>query len=238
MKKVALISTGFLRNYQFFLQSELYDRLRTEFDLDVHLSVWEEDGYGQNASFKYTRREISEAEIRAAFGDNLRSLVRQPFKTTQAQFVYSPVRELLADEPYVLEKYRSKFFRVQQAQFEQGCDVYFHTRFDFVVTPELTTSILMALAVLSEAKNAPLYTSEDLYRRQKCFGDTFQIGSYEHMRWLQGFYDKLYTPEYLDLPIRTVPERVLERYADEAGITRRQLPGRAALNRAQWEEHK
>jgi hypothetical protein len=230
MKRVALLSTGFLRNYQFFLQSELYSRLRTEFDVSVYLSVWNEDGYGTNAHFKYTNSEIPEAEIRASFGDNLRSLIRQPFKTHQREFVYSPVRELLADEPYVLEKYRSKFFRVQQAQLAPGYDAYFHTRFDFVVTPELTGGILNALATF-DAASSPLYTSADLYQREGCFGDTFQIGSYQHMRWLQGFYDKLYAPEYLDLPIRAVPERILEHYANESGIARTQIPGTIELNR-------
>lgn len=233
MKRAALVSTGFLRNYQFFLQSELYTRLRTEFDLGVYLSVWHEDGYGVNASLKYTSREIPEDEIRAAFGSNLRALVRQPFKPRQHEFVYFPVRELLADEPYVLEKYRSKFFRVKQAPLAAGYDVYFHTRFDFVITPELTSGILDALA-LFDAAVSPLHTSEDLYQRAECFGDTFQIGSYSHMRWLQGFYDKLYAPEYLDLPIRTVPERILERYANAAGIAREQIPGAIELNRTRW----
>lgn len=230
MKKVALYIAGFLRNYQFFTRSAFYSQLTRQFHCDVFASVWEEDGYGSNATFKYTRERIQADEIHKEFGRALCWLSQRSFSATRPQFDYVSVQRLLALEPHVLEKYRSKFFCVKQLPVSDGYDVHFHIRPDVVCTPGLVEGCLAALDRF-DANTSPLFTSADLYHRDGCFGDTFQIGSAAHMNWLRGFYDKLYDPAYLELDIPTVPERILEHYANEAGIAREQIPGTIELNR-------
>lgn len=233
MPSIALISSGFLRNYKFFTRSAFFRRLVTDFKCDVYLSVWDEDGYGTNASLKYTTAPIPTAEIRNEFGGNLKSLTRHSFAVSQPLFTYAPVQNLLRDEPYVLEKYRSRFYCLRQAFFPAGYDAYLHTRFDMVLYPELENALLETLANY-KADRSPMITSADLYHRAQCFGDTFQIGSYNHMRTLQQFFSKLYDPAYLGLDIPTVPERVLDYFADQSGIAREQLPLSVQLNREVW----
>jgi hypothetical protein len=58
MKSIALISSGFLRNYRFFIQSDLYRRIVDEFDCGVYISTWEEDGYGGNHTADYSSEII------------------------------------------------------------------------------------------------------------------------------------------------------------------------------------
>jgi len=234
-KHVALHITGFLRNYQFFARSEFYKRLTSEFDCDAFLTVWAEDGYGSNATFTYTNNLLSPSDIHAEFGRPLVWLCQRGFSAHKPRFDYVPAQKLLALEPHVLEKYRSKFFCVKHMPVHHY-DVHFHTRPDVVWTPELVEECFTALAEF-DADTSPLFTSTDLYHREGCFGDTFQIGSEAHMSWLKGFHDKLYDQAYLALDIPTVPERILEHYANEAGIARKQLPGTIELNRAVWSHH-
>lgn len=233
MKKVALYIAGFLRNYQFFTRSVFYSQLKRQFHCDVFASVWEEDGYGSYSTLNYTHNLIPAAEIHEEFGLPLSWLSRRSFLATKRQFEYAPARRLLRDVPHVLEKYRSKFFCVKQLPVSDNYDVHFHIRPDVVCTPALVEGCLAALDRF-DANTSPLFTSTDMLHRNGCFGDTFQIGSMAHMNWLRGFYAKLYDPAYLELDILTVPERILEHYANEAGIIREQIPGTIELNRAHY----
>jgi hypothetical protein len=90
MKSIAFISSGLLRNYRFFIQSDLYRRIVDEFDGGFYISTWEEDGYGGNHTADYSSETIPEEAIRSDFGSRLKFLKRLSFTEHKAQFFISP----------------------------------------------------------------------------------------------------------------------------------------------------
>lgn len=231
MKKLALISSGFLRNYRFFLKDDLYLSLLNDYECDVYISTWEEDGYGGNHTMEYTSGIISEGEIRDSFGDHLKFLKRLSFSGQKNLFNYSPVRKLLGGEPHVLEKYRSKFYSLKQVEIDDLYDVYFHVRLDMQIDDEARSCLLDCLSGY-EKNDKVVYTSRDLLDRPGCFGDSYQIFGHDDFKFLQGFYERLYSDEYLNLDIPHVPERILHLYYSDCQKEIKQVPHAVILNRS------
>lgn len=229
---MALISSGFLRNYRLFLGSDLFRRLVREFDSHLYISAWNEDGYGSNSTHDYSRGIISEEQIRGDFGGRLRFLHRESFQDARPLFRYHPVMPLLSSEPQVLEKYRSKFHMVKRVDVPYGYDAYFHFRFDMDPYPEISEAILDCLhGFVGESGVA--YTASDIFGRSECFGDVFQVFDHETFLFFQGFERRLYQSDYLSLDIPNVPERILHHYfsAEMPKVEIRQIPLEVRLNR-------
>lgn len=231
MRSVAVISSGFLRNYRLFLRSDLYGSLVDEFDAHVYVAAWDEDGYGCNETPEYSEEVIPEERIRSDFGDRLCFLHRESFREARASFRYDPVMPLLAQEPHVLEKYRSKFCMVARVEVPEGYDAYFHLRFDLDPYPQMADAILERLRVFSGGGHA--YASADILGRSGCFGDVFQIFDHRAFLFFQGFERRLYDEAYLSLDIPAVPERVLQHYfsTEMPELKVHQLPLEVRLNR-------
>lgn len=212
MKKIALISSGFLRNYQYFLQSYFYKYLIESYECNIYISTWEEDGYGSNSTIDYSDNIITENEIYQNFGNKLKFLRRLPFRLYKHKFIYNPIKNLLSAEPLVLEKYRSKFYSLSQVEIPDNYDICFHIRLDLNIdNSNLYDNIIIALNNYNK-KNKLMYTSEDMHNRPFCFGDSFQIFDYEDLLFLQNFYTRLYNEDYLNLYIPAVPEKILYYY--------------------------
>lgn len=232
MKSVAVISSGFLRNYRFFLETDFYRALLNGFKCDFYIAAWEEDGYGDNSTPEYSGRIIPDAQVRGDFGDRLKLLHRDSFAGTRGGFRYDPVMRLLCHEPHVLEKYRSKFHMVERAEVPEGYDAYFHVRFDMDPYREMAEAILECLSGFSASDNVA-YTAADILGRPGCFGDVFQIFDHPTYRFFQGANRRLYDPAYLSLDIPEVPERILHHYFSTELPDKpvRQIPFGISLNR-------
>jgi hypothetical protein len=213
MKSVAVVSSGFLRNYRSFLRSRMHRMMTAGFACDFYISAWEEDGYGSSWTPEYTSNLIPEQRVREDFGPSLKFLRMESFAAVRDSFRYEPVRSLLREEPQVLEKYRSKFYSLKRVEVPPGYDAYLHMRFDIDPYEEISICILDALAAYRSSSNT-IHTSQDIFDRPGCFGDIFQVLDYESLSFMMGFYDRLYDPSYLDLDIPVVPELVLQRYFD------------------------
>lgn len=235
MRSVAVISSGFLRNYRFFLDTDFYRAMLAGFRCDFYIAAWEEDGYGDSWTPEYSAEFIPEKQIRDDFGDRLKFLHRESFALARDKFRYDPVMPLLNDEPHVLEKYRSKFHMVEKVEVPDGYDAYFHVRFDMDPYREIAEAILECLSGFS-ADNNVVYTAMDLLDRPGCFGDVFQIFDRETFLFFQGMNRRLYDPTYLSLGIPHVPERILQHYftTEMPGKKVRQIPFHVMLNRNRY----
>jgi hypothetical protein len=232
MKSVAVVSSGFLRNYRAFLKSDLWRRMLDEFDCGVYISTWNEDGYGSSWTESYTDSPIPEQRIREDFGHSLKFLRMESFESRKGTFRYEPIGRLLRDEPLVLEKYRSKFYSLKRVDVPDEYDLYFHMRFDMAPCKELSDAIMESLR-RHRPDEGVVYTNQDVFMRPGCFGDIFQIMDFQTLDFMRSFYEALWSPDYLDTDIPSVPERILQKYFDEGlpGKTVRPLPIRIELNR-------
>lgn len=236
MKSLAVVSSGFLRNYRRFLRSDLHRRMTEEFACDFYVSTWEEDGYGSSWTPDYTSRVIPEERIRSDFGGRLRFLRRESFAEAKERFRYSPVRALLRDEPQVLEKYRAKFHSLSKAEVPDGYDIYFHVRFDIETNADISEAILGCLRGFDRSDGV-VYTNKDVFDRRGCFGDIFQVVDHASLLFLQMFNERLYDDKYLDMDIPRVPEAILYRYFSYGAPCKevRQIPVPVDLNRIEFE---
>lgn len=233
MKSLAIVSSGFLRNYSDFIQSDLYRNLTSAFKCDVYISTWEEAGYGSNRTTEYSSDLISEDRIRVDFGERLVFLKRESFAGSKDMFEYRPIRKLLAMEPQVLEKYRSKFYSLSLVDVPSGYDVYFHVRFDMFAYEDISRMILECLERFDAASGA-VFTSRHIFGRKECFGDIFQIMGHDTLVFMKNFYRRLFDPDYLDLDIPRVPEKALLHYFQKEAPEKQivQIPCKVKINRS------
>jgi hypothetical protein len=236
--KLALISSGFLRNYQFFLQHYLYKTIIDLYDCDIYISTWNEDGYGSHMTREardYSNNIITQHNIKNNFGYHLKYLKRMSFSEHQQSFTYSPVKNLLGKAPQGLEKYRSKFFCLSQIEISNHYDIYFHIRLD-LQCDNAYDLILKYLNIYKKEDNI-IYTSQDMFNRPNCFGDSYQIFNYDDFKFLQNFYNKLYDEEYLNLNIPDAPEMILDYYYSKNNLREIQkLPHPISINRNKYLE--
>jgi hypothetical protein len=232
MKSLAVVSSGFLRNYRQFLATSLWEEMTSRFKCDVYISTWEENGYGDNRSRSYTDLLIPEDQIRHCFGDHLKFLKRLSFSSMKSAFTYAPVKSLLSAEPHVMEKYRSKFYSLKQVAVPPGYDVYFHVRFDLMVESAVGKAIVEVLDLYDASSNV-VYTNRHIFGRKGCFGDIFQLMDHATLVFMQSFYDRLFDPEYLALDIPKVPEKILLHYfrKEASGKKVIEIPHQVKINR-------
>lgn len=235
-KKIAIISSGFLRNYNFFLKTNFYKNILRLFDCDIFISTWNEDGYGGNDTISYTEDIITEEKIVMDFGAPLKFLYRESFQDKKILFKYDTVKNLLRGEPHVLEKYRSKFYSLNQIKIDDSYDIYIHIRFDLSFTDDLSTKIIDCLSNFNKNENN-IYTSLDIFNRTECFGDSFQVLNYQNFIFLQKFYSKLYDNNYLNLDIPHIPEKILYYYFNSENKNDIiQIPAYIHINRTKFNE--
>lgn len=221
-RRVAVLISGFLRNYKQLPGTLFYKNLLARHDVDLFLNVWQEDGFGSNSTQSYTSNPVQEEDVRKTFGSALKALRITRFAEHEHMFRYGKVQKLLSLEPHVLEKYRSQFFSFSQLNVPCGYDVCIKLRPDLHVQENFHDFI--------SNWDGRFYSTKDERCKDMC-GDTVFVGTDAHMKTLQGLYAAMFQHAYLQLDIPTIPERILFHYLTAQGVSVHPIPCKISIVR-------
>ena len=240
--RVALCISGFMRNYPYLYQNPTFLEWVSNhrYLTDVYISTWDLVGYG--ACYDHYLDEHAKIDINDILTTtpNLVKLEVEEYNVVKEQFKQNiPEKHLLlAEEPGVLERFRSQFYKVykcQQLVNKSGIiyDIVIRLRADLILPAPERFDLS---AMYPNIANNCLYVSRDPLYRSDIIGDQIAIGNHYIMNIYCHLYKWLMDETFVkETPVLRLCEKILMYYLKMYNLHIIKMNHRVDINRKRLE---
>lgn len=209
--KLAICISGFMRNYRLLPRSINFKRLIQNHQVDIYISTWDIIGYSHCGNPQLDYRKLNVANLKT-FASNIKAYEVENYDAIKKSGIFAtkiPATNVLREEPGVLERIRSQFYKVMRCNdmmLNSGIqyNAVIRMRPDLHFQEEIDIG-----SIMQDIESHKIFLNTDPCQREGVFGDQFALGNMYTITAYAHIYKRLYQHEFLSKNIPKMCEKLI-----------------------------